>query len=336
MTVSVSSLLIAALCRQAPQVPAAPPAPAAPPGAIARVDGEPVPLEGFRDWLVRTHGWRHVDDYLDLMLLQKEAKRAGVPIPTPAELEAAFEADWRDQILWRHRGDEKEFEQELTSSGLDRQGWRDHRFGTLEQEALAKRILRARPPTDDEKKKLWLREFPDGARVHVHVAFFDKLAELAPGTSADPKLASASDDRARVRAEAFHKKVSADRAQFAKCVATDADLCPVLRHDSMPLDLRSQGGDLPRLHADHFGGALREPLAHAQPGDLLGPLTTPQGYYVVELVERGAAPYDAVQDELSEIWRTREPSQGEIFWLKQELRKQSRIERFPLNPPKTQ
>src|SRR5262245_62022531 len=255
MTAFSSSFLVLALGATCPQEP--PPAPPPAPGVIAKLDGEEIPLEGFRDWMVRTHGWRHVEDYLDLMLMQKEAKRAGVAIPTPVELEAAFEADWRDQILWRHHGDEQEFMKELTASGLDKQGWRDRRFGSLEQEVIAKRILRARAPTDVEKQKLWQREFGvDGVRVHLRVAFFDKLRDIAPGTTAEPPIVAASEERARLRAEAFHKKVAADRTQFAALVATESDPCLVLRHDSMPLDLRSKGGDLPRLHADHFGGAL--------------------------------------------------------------------------------
>ena len=332
MTALLSSFLVLALRAPVPQDAPEPPKP--PPATIAKLDGEAIPLDRFEEWLVRTHGWRHVEDYLDLMLLEKEARRAGVGVPAPAELEAAFERDWQDQILWRHHGSEKQFMEELTASGLDRQGWRDRRFGTLEQEVVAKRILRARPPTDEEKKKLWQREFGgDGVRIHLRVAFFDKLRDLEPGTNAEPPIVAASEERARLRADAFLKKVAADRAQFAASVAAEGDPCLVLRHDSMPLDLRAKAGDLPRLHADHFGGALREPLARAQPGDLLGPLNTPQGYYVVELRERAPAPFESVQDELLEIWRTREPSQGEIYWLKQELRKPARIERLPLNPP---
>ena len=301
---------------------------------VARVNGEPLALEGFRDWIVRTHGWRHVDDYVTLVLLKQETARMGLEPPTEEEIAAAFEADWHDQVLWRHRGEEASFEKELAESGLDRQGWRDRRLGTLEQEVVARRILRARPPTDAQKSELWRRDFgPDGQRVHVRVAFFDKLAELRPGVEANQETLEAGDNRASAAAKRFHRAVATDRARFSELVRTESDLCTVLRHDNMPVDLRARGGELPRLGSGHFGDALRQPLAKAAVGDLVGPIATPQGYYVVELVARAAAPFEAVQDELLEIWRTRDPSQGEIYFLKEELRKAARIERFPLNPP---
>jgi hypothetical protein len=330
-----SFLLLPTLC----QLPAAQDAapsndPAPPEGVIARVNGEELSLEGFRDWIVRTHGWRHLDDYVDLSLLQQEARRAGLALPTPVDVDAAFEADWRDQILWRHAGQEAEFVKELAASGLDRQGYRDRRLGTLEQELVAARILCSRPPTDEQKKELWVREFGNqGVRTHLRVAFFDKLALLRPGETAERVTLQIGDDRARAAANAFHKAVAADRSQFAARVASESDLCTVPRYDSIPIDLRARGGDLPRLHADHFGGMLEDPLARAATGDLVGPIATPQGWFVVEVVERSPAPFEAVDAELREIWKTREPSQGEIFWLKDQLRKQSKVDRFPLNPP---
>jgi hypothetical protein len=232
-----------------------------------------------------------------------------------------------------HRGEEAGFLKELAESGLDRQGYRDRRLGTLEQEVIAKRILSMRPPSEQERKERWNREFgPQGVRTHVRIAFFDKLKLLKPGVEVDRATAERSGQDAKVAAEAFHRTVAADRSQFAQRVRTASDHCAVPRYDGIPVDLRSRGGELPRLRPDHFGGQLVQPLANARAGDLLGPIETPQGFFVVELIARGPAPFEAVQDELAEIWRTREPSQGEVHWLKEELRKAATIARFPLNP----
>jgi hypothetical protein len=222
----------------------------------------------------------------------------------------------------------------LAASGLDKPGYRDRRLGTLEQELIAERILRARPPTEEEQKKLWQREYgPDGVKTHVRVAFFDKLALLKPGSEIGRDELARSADRALAAATAFQEAVKADRTRFPELVKT-SDACTVLRHDSIPIDLRTRGGELPRLRPDHFGGALLPFVGAAKSGDLLGPIATPQGYYVIDVVERVPMPFEAAGPELAEIWRTREPSQGEIHWLKQELRGKARIERFPLNPPR--
>src|SRR5262245_41771135 len=81
MTLLSGSLLSLLLAQETPVAappPAAPRDPAAN-GPIATVNGEELELAGFEEWMVRAHGWRHLDDYIDLVLLRQEAKRAGVP-----------------------------------------------------------------------------------------------------------------------------------------------------------------------------------------------------------------------------------------------------------------
>lgn len=321
-------------------VPATAPQQAEPPGAsdlIARVGDEPVDRAGFRAWLLETHGWRHVDDYLDLVRLRQESKRAGIPLPTPAEIEEAFERDWTDQTLLRHRGDEAAFLAELAESRWQKSDYRDQRMGTLELEVVAQRILKARPPTGQQLVDLWEKEFgqvgKEGVRTHVRIAFFDRLHAVQPGTIVPKAEAEAIHLKAKERAVAFHAAVAADRAQFAARVRAESDLCTVPRFDSYPHDLRREDGELPRLRADHFNGALLEPLKGAKTGDLVGPIETPQGYYVVDVIAREPAPFEATLDELHRIWRDRSPSPGEVHWLKMELRERVPLERFPLRPP---
>jgi hypothetical protein len=301
---------------------------------IARVGGEPVDRAGFRAWLVETHGWRHVDDYLDLVRLRQESKRTGIPLPTPTEIEEAFEQDWTDQTLLRHRGDEQAFLAELAESRWQKSDYRDQRLGTLELEVVAQRILKTRPPTDLQLVELWEMEFgKEGVRTHVRIAFFDRLHAVKPGTIVSKGEAEAIHRNAKERAVAFHAAVAADRPRFAARVRAESDLCTVPRFDSYPHDLRREDGEHPRLRADHFNGALLEPLKAARTGDLVGPIETPQGYYVVDVIAREPAPFEATLDELRAIWRDRSPSPGEVHWLKIELREKVPLERFPLRPP---
>ncbi len=297
---------------------------------LARVNGEEVGLDGFRDWLVRVHGWRHVDDFVDLVLLRQEARRLEVARPTAEEIEAAFVADWNDQMLLLKRGDEAAFTKELADAGMDRQSYRDRRLGTLELEILAKRILQLRPMSDVQVQELHELEFgKDAVRTHVRVAFFDKLKSVRPGQRVSKALAEKLDAEAGASADAFLKTVAADRSRFAALVG-ETDFVTIQRFDSYHVDLRTQGGEIARLHHDHFGGALEAALKDAKTGELVGPVATPAGFYVVDLVERAPAPFQSVVDELKEIWRTRAPSPGEIESLKRELRKAAKVERLPL------
>jgi hypothetical protein len=320
--------LLALLLLQERPAPAPAPAPAAP---IARVNGEELDLAGFADWMVRAHGWRHLDDYIDLALLRQEAQRAGIAAPTAKELDQAFEADWADKVTLR--GDEATLLAELARAGMDKQSFRDRQLGVLEQETLGRRILKGREATEATLRELFAKEFgKEGVRVHVRVAFFDRLKSLPPGGTAGKEDATKMASSAKERAQAFFDAIKADRKQFA-ALAAGSDRCLIDRSDGSPVDTRAAGGDVPRLHAEWFGGQVTKAAAGKQGGELLGPIETPAGWYVVDLVEAAPVTFEAVEGELREFWKNRIPSPGEVFWLKDELRKKAKIEKLGLNPP---
>jgi hypothetical protein len=298
---------------------------------VAVLNGRPVPLADFRDWLVAAHGWRHLDDFLDLTLLREEATARGVALPTSADLAAAFEQDWQDQILLRHGGVEAGWIEELKKGGIDRAGYRDRRAGMLEIEVLAKQILRLQPMSEDQRRELWQREFgPEGVRTHAQVAFFSQLKSVRPGQRVSTAEAAGYEAEARERAENFLSAVRADGDAFGILVKAQGDPCTVPRFDAYPIDLRERGGELARLRADHFGGVLNEPVGKASGGDLLGPIATPSGFWVVRVIGRTPVPFETAGAELDQIWRERDPSMGEIVRLREELRSRVRIERLPL------
>src|SRR5262249_4221568 len=106
-TVAASSLSLAAamfLAFPDGEAPGPPAAPSAPDHAVARVNGQELQFQQFEEWLVHAHGWRHLDDYVDLALLRQEATRLSIPLPTAADLDAEFERDW--QVRVEMRGDE--------------------------------------------------------------------------------------------------------------------------------------------------------------------------------------------------------------------------------------
>lgn len=333
MDLLAGCLLVALVAQEGPAAAPAPVAPrdAAPGGPVATVNGEELTYSGFEEWMVRAHGWRFLDDYIDLALLRQEAKRAGVPLLTEKEIDDAFELDWNDKVALR--GDEAALLAELARAGIDKRSYRDRQLGTLEQEALGRRILKARAPTDETLHELFTKEFgKDGVRVHVRVAFFDKLKALKSGATASKDETVRMASSAKERADDFIRQVSADRGKFAALVA-GSDRCLVERTDGSPVDTRASGGDLPRLHADWFGGQLSKALVEKKSGDLVGPLDTPTGLYVVDVVAVGPVAFADVKNELLDYWKSRIPSAGEVYWLKDELRKKAKIEKLGLHPP---
>jgi len=332
MTLLAASLLAVVVAQEGPAAPSpAAPRDPAPGGPVATVNGEEIGLAGFEDWMVRAHGWRHLDDYIDLILLRQEAKRAGLPLPTEKEIDAAFELDWNDKISLR--GDEAALLAELGRAGIDKRTYRDRQLGTLEQDTLGRRILKARDPGDESLHELFTKEFgKEGVRIHVRVAFFDKLKALKPGATASKEETISMANSAKERADAFLAEVTRDRSRFA-VLAAASDRCLIERSDGSPVDTRAAGGDVPRLHSEWFGGHVGKAVAAKKSGDLVGPIDTPAGYYVVDVVELGPVTYPEVEAELRDFWKNRIPSAGELFWLKDELRKKAKIEKLGLHPP---
>ena len=325
-----AAMFLATSDAQAPG-PSGPPGAPAPDHAVARVNGQELPFQQFEEWLVHAHGWRHLDDFVDLALLRQEATRLQIPLPTAADLDLEFERDWKVRV--EMRGDEAALLAELARAGIDKASYRDRQLGTIEQDFLGRRILALRDPDEATLKELFTKEFgKEGVRNHVRVAFFDRLKGLKTGGTAGKEAAKGLADTARQRAQAFHDAVQADRSRFAALVA-ESDRLLVDNFDATPLDPRKAGGEIARLHADWFGGALEKPLQAAKAVDLLGPLEAPAGFFVVEVVARGPVTYAEAEAELRAVWKARTPSGGELFWLKDELHKKAKIEKLGLNPP---
>ena len=89
------------------------------------------------------------------------------------------------------------------------------------------------------------------------------------------------------------------------------------------------------LQIDVAVDGLKNLVAYNQHGQIdpskpfqpFGPVPASNGYYVGLLVQRSAAPFEEVQDELVEIFRQRPASPREVFQLKNELREAADIQR---------
>ena len=62
------------------------------PEVVAKVNGEEMDVRAFADWLVRHHGWSHLDRFVELTALRQEADRLGIVIGEE-EVEAEIETD---------------------------------------------------------------------------------------------------------------------------------------------------------------------------------------------------------------------------------------------------
>jgi hypothetical protein len=284
--------LAVAMFLAARETPAPAPAPqaaaAAPDGAVARVNGQELPLRQFEEWLVKAHGWRHLDDYVDLALLRQESERLKLPLPSATELDAEFERDWSVKV--EMRGDEAALLAELAHSGIDKVSQRDRQLGTIEQDFLGRRILALREPTEAMLKDLFAKEFGKaGVRTHVRIAFFDRLQGMKPGGTASKEAAT----RRGARAQAFHDAVMADRTAAALVPrATARSTASTRRHSIRARRARS------RASTPTGFGALEKPLRRRRPATRSARSRRPPAASWSRSSRRGPVAYADVETEL--------------------------------------
>ena len=296
---------------------------------VARVNGESVGLDGFRDWLVDRHGWSHLEDYLSVVLLRQRARELGVAVSVE-ELEAALDRDDRDHLWLRYSGNEEAFEADLATAGMDRVSRRLRERERVEREELARRIVRReREPTDAALRELYRVEYPEDVRRHVQLAWFDRMAG-APRTLSGSELQERL-KRARERARQFHAAVADDPASFSHRVRTESDFLRVSRGDGFVRDLRESGGELPSLPDDPLLVSLSAALAEVDliAGELLDPIDLAQGTFIVRVVGVSDVTFEDVEYELLALFHERAVTPQEIYLLLERLRADAEIVKNP-------
>lgn len=300
-----------------------------PPARFAEINGQVISRAEFGEWLLETHGWRHAEDFTILVLFRQEAARLGITLE-PGALEHAFGRFWKDQVLLRYAGDEQKFLEELAQSGIDLEGYRRRHWATLEAQELGRRIiLKSRTPEESELKELFAKLFPGGQRLRLQIAFFNRFHGFKERRTPSEDALKKMDEAAKARAELFAAAVKEHPDRFAALAMASADLLKIKRFDNYVRDLRDAASELPYYDSSLFRGAL-DPLLEGSPaaGELLGPLFTSTGFYVVRVVQNEPVEYEDVEQEVREQYRSHEPTGREIYALRLKL-----LEKANIDPP---
>jgi len=307
-----------------------------PPGAVARVNGALVEREVFYEWLVRTQASSMLDAYLSQVVVEQEARRLGVSL-SPDELDAALERRWDQFVLSTHGGDEARALRALAKVGLDRRQRMSTERSKVELKALATKVIRARrDPTADDLAKLSLTRFGKGAvRIELRMAFFRRYRDLQPGVKLDSEEAQAAAAAALLRAHSFVDTMSESTPeQAAELIRTRTDPLRLQFHKAVFVDLRRQGGHLAYYQPSLFVEQLEPAISTAEVGTVVGPIETPDGFYVAEVLRHEPAPFSEVREELVRLFRDAPATPKEIYLLQRELMEGAKIEKGRVLPPR--
>jgi parvulin-like peptidyl-prolyl isomerase len=131
------------------------------------------------------------------------------------------------------------------------------------------------------------------AKVRVlYVAF-----SLTPPPQTDPNAKKIlNEEEARLRA-----------GEILKDIQAGADFVNAVKDYSDDEGTRERGGELPLLFATDpkVPDAIKQPVFGAKPGDVIGPVQLPNGFYLVKVEETGTRPFAEVKDQLFEELRAK-------------------------------
>lgn len=315
---ALALLALAALAQQ----PASSPAGDATETAL-RIDGQPVPLAEYAEWLLQYLGADMATEYAQgTYLVAREARRAGVDVPDDV-VAAHVQRQIDERIRGAFHGVKEEWLAELqrterTEGGIRRQRETEE-IPKLQARALAAidRVV----PREKIEREWWLRYGRHGLKHELSMIKFGVVVESANGATRDELKAEEQRQRAARLADA--------RAVRERLVA-GADFGQLAQENSTDSDTRANRGR-PTGGFDHQGWptAFLDALEALKVGELSQPLYARGGWWLVLVRGRTETPLARVQDEIAADLLVRGPEDDEVELVRQRVRAGVQIEVLP-------
>jgi parvulin-like peptidyl-prolyl isomerase len=305
--------------------PAAPPAPAKvagpklppvvklPGNVVARVDGRDISRDELLAFVDMTHGGQYVDQLINNVLLQREAKRLNVVV-TKEELAGRIQAI-KDQVVQSQmmdKGTPMTFAQIAEREGFTDDLLRWSAYTEILRRKTMEKSLAEKIPSMDSQRRL------------AHILFTTIPQNATPGQPYQQPSAEEQkklDDSAKSRLEALLEEIKSGKKTWEEAARQSDDQANA-----------SQGGDLGFVGLNQLDPAF-EKAAFAIPksGDIIGPIKSSFGWHLIKLTQKGseasAQEKAAYRKQLLDQQMGNQQVMG--AWLT-ELRRKAKIERNPV------
>ncbi|MGH7152093.1 MAG: hypothetical protein ACREIU_15415, partial [Planctomycetota bacterium] len=182
------------------------------PGLAATINGKPLGMEEYRDFLWMMHCKQNIRDLIAFKLLEEEAAKYGISIPEE-EVRAKIAKFWDDLVNKRHGGDRGKAEKELREMGFSGELYDRYQAFQAKKDLLQdKLVMRTRVVTDDAVKKRFDQKYGiDGIKVEVRQVFLTKAMfmreEVQRGKKPNEVDQNLLDAKAREAAYKTHERL---------------------------------------------------------------------------------------------------------------------------------
>ncbi len=280
-----------------------------PQGVIARVDGQDLTVEAYKDYLFRLVGKDRLQHFIDEMLVEKKAKELGVAV-TAEETAQKVDEELQRQVEGFFKGDVGKFKEQLTQRGMSVDDYKAQRAPAMRNELLLERCVVQSRKVDDQKiQERFELDYGKGGITYElrHILISTRQQGKAPD--------SESEAAARSKAERILRELK-DNADFGEMVNLYSD-------DTYT---KKSGGRIPKYRADMYGPEFDTAVAGlTEQSSISGIVKSTRGFHIVQLLDKKVTALDSVKEELRKLLVAEKPSAKERYEYIEALRKAAAI-----------
>jgi parvulin-like peptidyl-prolyl isomerase len=264
-----------------------------PPGVAATVNGEPIPLDEYKDFLFTIQCKQHLKDLIAFRLLEAEAKKYDIAV-TEAEIQEKLDAFWNQFVNQRHGGDRAKAERELREMGFTGEQYNRYQEFMAKKDLLLERLaFRTRVVTDELLQKRFDQKYGvGGVKVELRHIFLTRAVlvrqEVQDGKKKPNEIDQGAID-ARLRQMAFDVHARLQKGEDFGTVAKEAS------HDP---SAKVNGGLLANYNYDRYGDEFAAVVRSLKVNEVSDPFPTQSGWHIVQVIGRTETPLESAREAL--------------------------------------
>ena len=297
------------------------------PGQVALVDGRPVTMKEYKDFLYLCLAQSRLEDLLEFKLLRKEARRLGVAL-TPAQVREAVEKEIRKLLETRFHGNKELMIRNLRGRGFTFEEMKRWMAFDLEKRELEERLVLATRKITEEQIR---RKFEDlyglgGVRVvvrQIQVSLAPLLQEeLRKGKSIEEVDRKNLERRALEKARRIRERILKGEPFWKVCVEESDE--PAARAAAGDPEKAKRAGLVEGYNYQRFGGAFADAVRALKPGEVSKPVPFKSGsevvsYHVIKLDKRIVTRLEDVRTRVVQALKEEPPTFFEKLKLRRSL-----------------
>ncbi len=301
--------------------------PGLPPGVVALVDGKPVTMKEYKDFLYLCLAQSRLGDLVEFKLLRKKARELGVAL-TPEEVRKEVSREVQRLLETQFHGNRELMVRNLRGRGFTFQEMRNWMAFDLEKRKLEERVVLATRKITEEQIR---RKFEDmyglgGVRVvirQIQVALAPLLQEeLRKGRSIDQVDRKALEKKALEKALRIRRRILQGEPFWKVCVEESDD--PAARAAAGDPEKARKAGLVEGYNYQRFGGAFADAVRKLKPGQVSEPVPFKSGseivsYHIIKLDRRVVTRLEDVREKVIQALKKEPPTFFEKLKLRQAL-----------------